>query len=77
MNTRPRTYQQLFEARIVLCSALRYIAQQHCSYHGPLATSISPLQFDTAAGKHAFLIVDNLLTELEAEFRAKKRRRAA
>lgn len=66
-----RTYQQIFEARIVLCGALHYIAQEHCGYHE------GSLRFETTEGLHAFLIVHNLLTELEAEFRAKKKRRAA
>lgn len=68
---RSLTFEQIFEGRIHLLSAMRHLLQEHGFYVK------GQVYFTTGAGADAVHIVHEALTELEREFKEKRSRRRA
>lgn len=65
------TFQQIFEGRIHLLSAMRHIAQEHGVYVS------GQLHFISSPAGDAFHIVHTCISDLERDFAQKKSRRRA
>ena len=62
------TFNQIFTGRLILMKTQRHLAQKYFCY--------AKQDFISPEGKHAYLIVEGSLQELEREFDAKKRSRS-
>ena len=60
------TFEEIFDARIVLSGALRHLAQAHGTYRN------GALIFRDGAAGEAFVLVCGLLSQLQLEFRKKQ-----